>query len=359
MSRRRCGSASGALCLFHCRHFLASSPRVALRRRAHCNYCWAAMDTAMDTDDMAPHKPPSLAEEQGDLIALLFLFCSLMTGLIRLLIAFYYYRKRRAANLAEMLQRKLSEPDYTEAMKAAVLTLPMRVWEPKRRDHHADAPSAAAEVRDLESLGAADSAEQGLAPGPLESSPQLSPKSGTTSTLSRLDLVLDHIGGLLSPMASPVASPVAEAPAPLELPAATLAAVAADGEASTQSAPSSHIVGSPAATSPAAPEACGGEAQAGSQRTFEDDGECTICMYAFEPGDELRTLQCGHMAFHAPCIDEWLISQGGRRGFGTCPLCKAVAIDVREATTSEATQTIAPAAMALIVDGVEQANLTA
>lgn len=311
----------------------------------------------MDTDDMAD--PRGFDHTQGDLIALLFLFCSLMTGLIRLLIAFYYYRKRRAAILAEMLQRKLSEPDYTEAMKAAVLTLPMRVWEPKRRDHHANAPSAAAEVRDLESLGAADCAEQGLAPGPLQSSPQLSPKSGTTSTRSRLDLVLDHIGGLLSPMASPVASPVAEAPAPLELPAATLAAVAADGEASTQSAPSSHIVGSPAATSPAAPEACGGEAQAPSQRTFEDDGECTICMYAFEPGDELRTLQCGHMAFHAPCIDEWLISQGGRRGFGTCPLCKAVAIDVREPTTSEATQTIAPAAMALIVDGVEQANLTA
>eukprot|EP01006_Ploeotia_vitrea_P028155 TRINITY_DN60882_c0_g2_i1.p1 TRINITY_DN60882_c0_g2~~TRINITY_DN60882_c0_g2_i1.p1 ORF type:complete len:299 (-),score=93.50 TRINITY_DN60882_c0_g2_i1:53-949(-) len=47
-------------------------------------------------------------------------------------------------------------------------------------------------------------------------------------------------------------------------------------------------------------------------RGFE---ECSICLSAYERGDRLRLLPCSH-AYHAPCIDEWLYSNG------KCPLCQ-------------------------------------
>lgn len=44
---------------------------------------------------------------------------------------------------------------------------------------------------------------------------------------------------------------------------------------------------------------------------------CAICIDTLEGDDDIRGLTCGH-AFHAPCLDPWLIS---RRA--CCPLCKA------------------------------------
>ncbi|XP_039788675.1 RING-H2 finger protein ATL34-like [Panicum virgatum] len=44
--------------------------------------------------------------------------------------------------------------------------------------------------------------------------------------------------------------------------------------------------------------------------------ECTLCLTAFDDGDELQLLpQCSH-AFHSDCIDPWL------EDHVTCPLCR-------------------------------------
>lgn len=48
--------------------------------------------------------------------------------------------------------------------------------------------------------------------------------------------------------------------------------------------------------------------------------ECSICLEAFEVGDIMRVMKCGHR-FHKPCVDEWL-----GRYKSVCPLCK---IDMR------------------------------
>lgn len=48
--------------------------------------------------------------------------------------------------------------------------------------------------------------------------------------------------------------------------------------------------------------------------------ECSICLDAFEVGDIMRVMKCGHR-FHKPCVDEWL-----GRYKSVCPLCK---IDMR------------------------------
>ena len=61
--------------------------------------------------------------------------------------------------------------------------------------------------------------------------------------------------------------------------------------------------------------------------------ECAVCMADFKAGDELRVLPCKH-AFHANCVDEWLLGHGRPaaadptqlRGLPTCPMCKTVAI---------------------------------
>ncbi|KAI8799370.1 hypothetical protein BJ742DRAFT_145523 [Cladochytrium replicatum] len=57
---------------------------------------------------------------------------------------------------------------------------------------------------------------------------------------------------------------------------------------------------------------------------------CAICYCAYETGERLRELACGHV-FHKECIDEWLRGdpETGIGGHRTCPLC------VREAVRPE------------------------
>ena len=44
--------------------------------------------------------------------------------------------------------------------------------------------------------------------------------------------------------------------------------------------------------------------------------ECAICLEAFAPGQQVRTLPCMHR-FHMQCADHWL-----RRGIPLCPVCR-------------------------------------
>jgi len=43
--------------------------------------------------------------------------------------------------------------------------------------------------------------------------------------------------------------------------------------------------------------------------------ECSICLFGYEKGDELRKLICSH-TFHKECIDNWFKSSS------TCPICR-------------------------------------
>ena len=63
--------------------------------------------------------------------------------------------------------------------------------------------------------------------------------------------------------------------------------------------------------------------------------ECSICLVAYTPGDELRDLPCRH-CFHRACIDEWLLRKNRPLETGSqvvhrlpmCPLCKAVPVHI-------------------------------
>ena len=46
------------------------------------------------------------------------------------------------------------------------------------------------------------------------------------------------------------------------------------------------------------------------------DQHCAICTEEFSPKELHRVLVCGH-AFHAHCVDQWLLSRSS-----TCPLCR-------------------------------------
>ena len=72
------------------------------------------------------------------------------------------------------------------------------------------------------------------------------------------------------------------------------------------------------------------------------DVECVVCMEPYEEGELLKDLPCGH-TFHAACIDAWLLGKGRPAptgplklpGLPTCPLCKAVPVEVPEPTLPE------------------------
>ncbi|KAG8363478.1 hypothetical protein BUALT_Bualt19G0026600 [Buddleja alternifolia] len=49
-------------------------------------------------------------------------------------------------------------------------------------------------------------------------------------------------------------------------------------------------------------------------------GDCAVCLSKFEPHDQLRLLPLCCHAFHAACIDAWLVSNR------TCPLCRSTVL---------------------------------
>ena len=63
-----------------------------------------------------------------------------------------------------------------------------------------------------------------------------------------------------------------------------------------------------------------GEGDAGRRVDDEKEkkmpDECAVCFVAFEPGDALKALPCGHAGFHLKCIRTWL------QRSPTCPLCR-------------------------------------
>ena len=57
--------------------------------------------------------------------------------------------------------------------------------------------------------------------------------------------------------------------------------------------------------------------------TFDAANECSVCLQSFAEGERLRVLPCAH-AFHARCVDEWLLLKDDKCGAPFCPLCKAM-----------------------------------
>ncbi|PIN12965.1 hypothetical protein CDL12_08593 [Handroanthus impetiginosus] len=49
-------------------------------------------------------------------------------------------------------------------------------------------------------------------------------------------------------------------------------------------------------------------------------GDCAVCLSKFEPHDQLRLLPLCCHAFHAACIDAWIVSNQ------TCPLCRSTVL---------------------------------
>ncbi|KAK6117768.1 hypothetical protein DH2020_048497 [Rehmannia glutinosa] len=49
-------------------------------------------------------------------------------------------------------------------------------------------------------------------------------------------------------------------------------------------------------------------------------GDCAVCLSKFEPHDRLRLLPLCCHAFHAACIDAWIVSNQ------TCPLCRSTVV---------------------------------
>ncbi|KAI3449026.1 hypothetical protein Pfo_005691 [Paulownia fortunei] len=49
-------------------------------------------------------------------------------------------------------------------------------------------------------------------------------------------------------------------------------------------------------------------------------GDCAVCLSKFEPHDQLRLLPLCCHAFHATCIDTWIVSNQ------TCPLCRSTVL---------------------------------
>ncbi|XP_066399916.1 probable E3 ubiquitin-protein ligase ATL44 [Miscanthus floridulus] len=62
------------------------------------------------------------------------------------------------------------------------------------------------------------------------------------------------------------------------------------------------------------------EADDEAAKDGDERPECAICLAEFARGDEVRVLPpCGH-AFHAPCVDTWLLCTS------TCPSCRTALV---------------------------------
>ncbi|RLN35890.1 RING-H2 finger protein ATL44-like [Panicum miliaceum] len=76
------------------------------------------------------------------------------------------------------------------------------------------------------------------------------------------------------------------------------------------------------------------EGAAGREEGGDDGGErpeCAICLAEFARGDEVRVLPpCGH-AFHAACVDTWLLCTS------TCPSCRSALVLAPAPAASSAT----------------------
>jgi len=55
--------------------------------------------------------------------------------------------------------------------------------------------------------------------------------------------------------------------------------------------------------------------------------ECSLCMESLQLGERLRRLPCAH-AFHDGCIKHWLIDGQKDRNERSCPLCRAVVLQI-------------------------------
>ncbi|GER49408.1 RING/U-box superfamily protein [Striga asiatica] len=65
-------------------------------------------------------------------------------------------------------------------------------------------------------------------------------------------------------------------------------------------------------------------------------GDCAVCLSKFEPHDQLRLLPICCHAFHAACIDTWIVANH------TCPLCRSAVLP--PADPADLLAKIAPAA---------------
>ncbi|CAN1310266.1 E3 ubiquitin-protein ligase ATL4 [Linum perenne] len=76
----------------------------------------------------------------------------------------------------------------------------------------------------------------------------------------------------------------------------------------------------------------------GSINRSSSDGDCAVCLSKFEPPDQLRLLPLCCHAFHAGCIDAWLLSNQ------TCPLCRSPIVasdsDILKALSSSSSNAV-------------------
>ncbi|WVQ84792.1 hypothetical protein IAT38_006949 [Cryptococcus sp. DSM 104549] len=232
--------------------------------------------------------------DEGGVLTSLLSFALLMPSLFLL------------ATIAVHRFRVARQREADRAPPIVVLSLPERIWTPDivwEKDDSSSEPS--------------------LSPPP-SPSPQPSRPSRAHANVDPLELGIPTIGpgevatppAVVVDMADPL-SPVSAVPAVSLSPSASVSAnplaEEGDDDASTP-APADSI----AATDPARPQA--GPSKKRKERVkrqyFSKD-ECAICMDAFEKGDVVRILPCGHV-FHKDECDEWLL-----KWRKLCPTCRA------------------------------------
>jgi hypothetical protein len=62
----------------------------------------------------------------------------------------------------------------------------------------------------------------------------------------------------------------------------------------------------------------------------DDSHECSMCMEAYTPSDQVKVLRCKHF-FHSACIDQWFIV-GQQSQTRSCPICAKRPIDLDSET---------------------------